>query len=537
MLVIDRDHRIIFWNSALSLLTGKSSDEMVGTKDQWIPFYPSERPLVADLVLDRAIDRADEFYATFSSSPYLEDSLKAEGWYENLGGKRRYIYFEAAPIRNSSNEIIAAVETIEDITERKLAQEAAASYSLFLQEVMDAIPDPVYYKNTEGVYLGCNAAFSEFFGKTAEDIIGRTLLDIMPESYSAQSIQIDMDILDSLGSVRFETELMRGDGKVRSALVSKAPFSNTDGSIAGIVGTFVDLTEQKVVESELLKSRIELEANHLKMREVQLQVFQQEKMASIGQLAAGVAHEINNPMGFITSNLITLKKYLERLVEYINAGDAAIESCSSGESEKLKELRKRLKIDYITTDSSQLVSESTEGASRVRRIVQDLMSLSRLDKTEAIRVNLNESLETTLNVAWNEIRYITSINREFGDIPEIRCYPQQLNQVFLNILLNAAHAMEGREGSITIRTWCESNEAFVSVTDTGYGIPDDIRLRIFEPFFTTKEVGKGTGLGLSISYDIIKKHGGNISVVSKVGKGTTFTVSLPIDGPSEQPNG
>jgi two-component system NtrC family sensor kinase len=533
MLVIDRDHRIIFWNSALSMLTGKSSLEMIGTKDQWTPFYPSRRPIIADLVLDHALDQAGEFYSTYSASHFLKDSLKAEGWYENIGGKRRYIYFEATPVRNSSNEIIAAVETIEDITDGKLAQEAAVFYSLFLREVMDAIPDPVFYKNTEGVYLGCNAAFRNFFGKTEEDIIGRTLLDIMTEKYSELSIQMDKSILDSLSSIRFETELMRGDGMVRSALVSKAPFSNPDGSIAGIVGVFVDITEQKVVEAELLKSRMELEANHLKMKYVQLQVFQQEKMASIGQLAAGVAHEINNPMGFITSNLITLKKYLERLVEYTNSADTAIESCG-GNSEQLKELRKQLKIGYITTDSSQLIAESEEGAGRVRRIVQDLMSFSRVDKAESILANLNESLETTINIAWNEIRYITSVNREFGDIPEIQSFPQQLNQVFLNLLLNAAHAMEGREGSITVRTWREGEHVFVSVADSGCGIPDNIRQRVFEPFFTTKEVGRGTGLGLSISYDIVRKHGGEIRVESEIWKGTTFTVKLPINGPSQE---
>ncbi|MFH1026769.1 MAG: ATP-binding protein, partial [Pseudomonadota bacterium] len=142
--------------------------------------------------------------------------------------------------------------------------------------------------------------------------------------------------------------------------------------------------------------------------------------------------------------------------------------------------------------------------------------------------------ETTINIAWNEIKYVATLNREFGDIPEIRCYPQQLNQVFLNLLVNAAHAMEGGQGSITVRTWSDGADINVSVADTGCGIPEDIQQRIFEPFFTTKEVGKGTGLGLSISYDIARKHGGEITVESKPGHGTTFTVRLPVSGPPKK---
>jgi two-component system NtrC family sensor kinase len=185
-------------------------------------------------------------------------------------------------------------------------------------------------------------------------------------------------------------------------------------------------------------------------------------------------------------------------------------------------------------DARQLIIESQDGAGRVRRIVQDLKSFSRVDQAECALVNLNESLETTINIAWNEIKYVATLNREFGDIPEILCYPQQLNQVFLNLLVNAAHAIGENHGTITIRTWGEGTDVLVSVSDSGCGIPEEIRQRIFEPFFTTKEVGKGTGLGLSISYDIIRKHEGDIKVESEVGSGTTFIVRLPVNGPDAE---
>ena len=196
-------------------------------------------------------------------------------------------------------------------------------------------------------------------------------------------------------------------------------------------------------------------------------------------------------------------------------------------------MRRQLKIDRILTDTLNLIEESIEGVERVKNIVQNLKTFSRIDHAEVSIVHINESLDSTINIAWNEIKYVTELKREYGDIPEIICYPQQLNQVFLNLLVNAAHAMEGRPGCITLRTWCEGDQLFISVADTGCGIPEEIRQRIFEPFFTTKEIGKGTGLGLSISYDIIKKHGGEIVIDSEVGSGTTFTVMLPVIGPSQ----
>ncbi len=258
-------------------------------------------------------------------------------------------------------------------------------------------------------------------------------------------------------------------------------------------------------------------------------------MASIGQLAAGVAHEINNPMGFITSNLGSLDKYVGRLTEYIGVVDQALQQCGDGTvSTPVQEARKRLKIDLILEDAHQLIAESQDGAGRVRRIVQDLKNFSRVDQAETALIDLNESLETTINIAWNELKYVAELQRDFGDIPRVRCFPQQLNQVFLNLLVNAAHALGENRGQITVGTRQEEDQVLVTVSDTGCGMPPEVQRRIFEPFFTTKEVGKGTGLGLSISYDIIKKHGGTIEVESEVGRGTTFMVRLPIDVQQEE---
>lgn len=285
---------------------------------------------------------------------------------------------------------------------------------------------------------------------------------------------------------------------------------------------------------QLQRIIIEHQKSEETMKRMQTQIIQQEKMASIGQLAAGVAHEINNPMGFISSNLTTLAKYTDRLEEYITTLQKSLGSCPGHpDSAEMDSLRRKLKVDYIISDLRALVNESLDGASRVHRIVQNLKSFSRIDQVECCLSNVNELLESTINIAWNELKYVATLERDFGDIPEITCYPQQLNQVFLNLLVNAVQAIE-KQGAITVRTWCDNDCVLVSVSDTGKGIPVEEQKRVFEPFYTTKEAGKGTGLGLSISADIVLKHGGKITVESQVGVGTVFTVGFPLQSPLPQ---
>lgn len=278
---------------------------------------------------------------------------------------------------------------------------------------------------------------------------------------------------------------------------------------------------------EIADKNSELEHAHTLLKNTHVQMLEQEKMASIGQLASGVAHEINNPIGFITSNLSTLGKYLARITDYCAVSDQALANVGGSVKEEVTAARARLKIEYVLNDTQQLIAESMDGAIRVKNIVDDLKSLARTDTQEMVRADLNKVLESALNIANNEIKYVADVTRMLGTLPAVLCNPQQLSQVFINLLTNAGQAMEGH-GVITIRSWCENDCVCVSVADTGTGIPENIRSRIFEPFFTTKDVGKGTGLGLSISYDILQKHGGEISVESRVDGGSIFIVRLPV---------
>lgn len=267
-----------------------------------------------------------------------------------------------------------------------------------------------------------------------------------------------------------------------------------------------------------------------KIEETQSQLLQSEKMAAIGQLAAGVAHEINNPVGFVNSNIGTLKTYTEQLLEVIDACEAVR---SGGDPARLLEARRKADIDFLREDMPQLIQESQEGLSRVTRIVQNLKDFSHVDESRAQEADLNAGLESTLNVIWNEIKYKAEIVRELAPLPAVRCAPAQINQVFLNILLNAAQAIEA-QGTITLRSGTSGNQVWFEIEDNGKGMPEAVQRRIFEPFFTTKPVGKGTGLGLSIAYDIIvKKHRGELEVTSQPGQGSRFRITLPISGPPE----
>ncbi len=379
------------------------------------------------------------------------------------------------------------------------------------EETLDHLHDFIILCDSEHMIRRYNRILADMSGRSVKELVGNDWRQILQE-VGFKFINFNA----------FSGELLHSRSG-RTYDINLYPINEESANLSGFVVSLNDTTELRLTTKELEKAMAEL-------NNAQLQIYQQEKMASIGQLAAGVAHEINNPMGFITSNLGSLDKYLNRLSEFIGVVDQAIQGCCAAEqSAPVLEARKRLKIDRILDDAHQLIAESQDGAGRVRRIVQDLKSFSRVDQAETALVDLNEALETTINIAWNEIKYVADVQRELGEIPKVKCFPQQLNQVFLNLLVNAAHALGDTHGTITIQTEQDGENVLVKVSDTGCGMPEEVQRRIFEPFFTTKEVGKGTGLGLSISYDIIKKHGGSIDVQSEVGRGTVFTVRLPID--------
>jgi signal transduction histidine kinase len=325
--------------------------------------------------------------------------------------------------------------------------------------------------------------------------------------------------------------------QVGTAAPAESPEAN--GPVCTLVQpselTLAEMSDAQIraIVGELLQANRELKVLNSKLSDAKNKLIQSEKLASIGQLAAGVAHEINNPIGFIFSNFGTLEQYLQDLFQMLAAYEEAEASMQDAEAlSRIRQLREDLEIEYLKEDIPNLMRESRDGVQRVRKIVQDLKDFSRVDaRQEWESVNLHHGIDSTLNIVNNEIKYKADVVKQYGDLPEVQCLPSELNQVFMNLLVNAAHAITKERGTITIRTGAEAGEAWVEVADDGAGIAAENLQRIFDPFFTTKPVGQGTGLGLSLSYGIVQKHGGRMEVTSEIGQGTTFRVTIPVERP------
>jgi PAS domain S-box-containing protein len=310
---------------------------------------------------------------------------------------------------------------------------------------------------------------------------------------------------------------------------------NAAGQALAYEGVVSDIDAEKR-HAESLSENLEVQrALNRKLQDAQNQLLQSEKMASIGQLAAGVAHEINNPIGFVSSNIGTLARYLGDIFAILDVTDAAAATSTHPEDfAAISAARVERDIDFLRSDTLQLLAESKDGLERVRKIVKDLKDFSRVGETQWQWANIHQALDSTLNIVWNELKYKCTIVKHYGSLPQIYCLVSQLNQVFMNILVNAAQAIE-TQGEITITTERAGEAAVrILIADNGPGIPPENLNRLFEPFFTTKPVGQGTGLGLSLAWSIVQRHQGRIEVASEPGKGTTFTITLPVAGPSQR---
>lgn len=299
-----------------------------------------------------------------------------------------------------------------------------------------------------------------------------------------------------------------------------------------------EVDKRREIEKQLRRSKSELQLTIKQLQKTQAQIIQSEKMASIGQLAAGVAHEINNPMAFVSSNLNAMAQYQAQLAELLQKSMKIITGLGNCDSfkqlpdalatavDEVQDLADEIDLEFLYEDFPQLIEESQEGAVRIREIVSDLKGFAHPGEQERVAADINHGLDSTINIVWNEIKYKAELIRDYGEIPPVICYPQQINQVFMNLLVNAAQAMK-KDGEIVVKTRHVEGHVVIQISDNGCGIPEDIQPRIFDPFFTTKEIGKGTGLGLNMAYNIIKKHNGRIEVASTVGNGTTFSIFLP----------
>ena len=402
--------------------------------------------------------------------------------------------------------------------------------TLVFRTLIGIMPDRIYAKDLQGRFVLANHAVANLMGKrTPEEMLGKTDFDFYPEELAAEYFAVEQALLSSgkplIACEQYVPNLSTGEpGWIET---TKVHLRDPEGNVIGLVGLARDVTERKRIDAELLSRNKELTEVNAKLFQAQEQLLQAEKMASLGQLAAGVAHEINNPVGFVSSNLGSLERYIEDLFKLLAACEAHEHELKADTLAALQTLKQDIDIAFLREDVMSLLRESMEGMQRVKQIVQDLKDFSHVGEAERQWANLERGLDSTLNMVRNEVKYKAEVIKEYAGVPDIECVPSQLNQVFMNLIVNAAHAIEER-GTITVRTGSDAEKVWVEVVDTGSGISKDHLPRIFEPFYTTKPVGKGTGLGLSLSYGIVQRHRGSIEVTSEVGKGSCFRVTLPI---------
>ncbi|WP_440964723.1 ATP-binding protein [Massilia sp. GER05] len=412
-----------------------------------------------------------------------------------------------------------------------------------LHTLVDNIPFRIYAKDRDSRFLFGNNRMARLAGvETPPQLIGKTDYDFFPAELATKYFADEKQVMDS-GQSLFDYEELVEDqdtGELGWTVTTKVLLRGADGAVNGIVGIGYDITQRKQMEERLRERTQELEEANArleaekeqqqvlirKLSDMQGQLLQSEKMASIGLLAAGVAHEINNPLAFISSNFGALERDAKDILKLISAFEG-VEGLLPGDARApVAFMKEDIGLDDIRQDLDALFAESREGLQRVKHIVQNLKDFSRPGGTEKEMADLEQGLDSTLNVAWNEIKYKADVVKEYAGVPELYCLPSQINQVFLNLLINAAHAIEGK-GTIIVRTGHDEKVVWVEIEDNGCGIAPAHLDHIFEPFFTTKPVGKGTGLGLSIVYGIVQGHQGTIGVKSEVGKGTVFRVALP----------
>ena len=350
--------------------------------------------------------------------------------------------------------------------------------------------------------------------------------------YSSRLVDSLESKVEELKGLNEELE-KRVEERTRELVDSNAKLEERNRALRG-KQKIIEASQRELGEllTETSRQKLELEKTLDNLGRTQGQLLHSEKMASIGQLAAGVAHEINNPIGFIASNVGILGDYMEDLKGLITLYEQGCKGlCAESEdlfafNRDVDAFKEEIDYQFIVGDTEKIVDETREGTERVVKIIEDLKNFSHVDQAEKKHMDINLGIETTLSIVNNELKYKAKLVKEYGDIPQVECFPQQINQVFMNLLVNASQAIE-EQGEIRVKTLSDGGKVVVRISDTGSGIAPEVMNRIFDPFFTTKPVGKGTGLGLSISYEIIKKHGGHIGVESEAGKGTTFSVELP----------
>ena len=390
--------------------------------------------------------------------------------------------------------------------ERRSLQDALAHERNVLRTMIDLIPAFIYAKDAQSRFTACNKLVAARMGVTPEAAVGKSDFDFFAREM-AEKFFADEQALLASGKPLVNCEELVFDklsGTNRVILTSKVPLHDANGNVTGIVGTGFDITERKAAEERMASS---------------------DRLESIGRLAAGVAHEINTPVQYLNDSVSFIREGVGELLAYIDKLHASLPQKPEDNDD----------VDYLREELPPALTRVAEGLARIAEIVRSMKHFSHADQREMSLVDLNAAIASTLVIARSEYKDCADLETVYGEIPQITCHGGQINQVVLNLVVNAAHAIDdmvrkqGGRGKLTVKTSVEGGFVVITIADTGGGIPESIRARIFDPFFTTKEVGKGTGQGLSIARNVIVKgHGGELEFDTEPGQGTTFFIRLPV---------
>jgi PAS domain S-box-containing protein len=500
MIVDTETHVIMDLNPAAEKLIGAARDEIV-LQECWDFVCPGKRDCCPINDLKRILENEEI------------DLIKADG-------SRIPILKTVVPITISGRSSL--LETFTDVSDLKRAESVIQEQVKFLQTLIDTIPNPIFYKDRDGVYLGCNKAFEEFRGLEKEQVIGKTVYDIMPTHQADVITAIDTSLFENPGERVMEDTMQHSDGTQRQVIRQIAVFTGADDNPAGLVGIFTDITERKLMEDRLAKAA---------------------RLESIGQLATGIAHEVNTPTQYIHGNLeflqsafLYLKSATDRLTQIYQQleNDNPVDSIIREAAMEMEQSG----VEFLAEEIPEAIRGCLDGVDRITEIVNSMRYFAHPGHKEKSLIDVNQVIENSLKVSKNEWKYCARVKMDHPpDLPQIPALATEFNQAILNIIVNAAQAIKEyigdnpeRRGRIGTTTRKRGNHVEIRISDTGRGIPKEVRGRIFDPFFTTKDVGKGTGQGLAIAHSVIvEKHGGTIDFETKMDKGTTFIIRVPIE--------
>ncbi|MBN1664571.1 MAG: PAS domain S-box protein [Deltaproteobacteria bacterium] len=539
--IIGKDHLVIFWNKALEELSGISAQEVVGTDQQWRAFYKSKRPCMADLLIDNLHDAVPQWYeGKYIKSKLIDEAYEATDFFPELGAKGKWLRFTAAVIRDSDQETVASIETLEDITEAKIAEAALlrahenleskvkdrtrelAKANKALKEttdhlslILESLPIVSYTCTADGYFR------TTFVNNSIQDITGYTPQQFTKDPFFWQEhihpddrddVLAELEMVNLKGTYRFEYRFQAADGSYRWFSDHRRLITTTKPTRHYIIGAWQDITEERRIRRE----------GELRLQ----QMIQSHKLTALGEVVTGVAHEINNPVSFIANNIPLLEE-MWSTVEPILASNGASHPDWSDRGVSYVEVCDNMK---------EIIEEFKIASLRIKRVIAGLKEFARADETAPMKtVKISEVINGVLIIVGAQIRKTVSRIDQYIDqnLPPIPGHFQKIEQVIANLLINAHQSVPAdRKGKITItaRYLSHHKAIVIEIEDNGNGMDKDILDHIFEPFFTTRRDMEGTGLGLSISYGLVKEHHGVIGVLSRPGIGSRFSVYLPVNG-------